>query len=152
MHSVADHFKAIHERATRDSELAKEEHLGIAAHNKRIAELHRELHKSTGASDSPHARLAIEHDGLAQRHATLAKRIGEHGEYHRGMAAEVGKSAVTADLRKRRSDDEIEPSRVSAINRGANHLIPRTGTPVARTGTDDAPVAPQLAKIVAMDD
>ena len=48
--------------------------------------------------------------------------------------------------------DKMVPSNVSVINRGANFMVPRAGTTVARTGTDDAPVAPQLAKIVAMDD
>lgn len=158
MHSVADHFKAIHERATRDSELAKEEHLGIAAHHKRIAELHRKLHESTGMSSSPHAELAIEHDGLAERHETLAKRIGEHGQFHQSMSVEAAKAAAASDLSKGHSRDEddlnkLAPSQVQGINRSAGlTLIPRTGNLNAREATNDAPVAPQLKKLVAFDD
>ena len=154
MASVAEHFRAVHEREAHNHELLGEKHAKAASRNRRIAEIHRQAHKASGMSSSTHSELAVEHDSLAEDHEDMAKRHREEADFHRGMATEVEKSAATVDLNKSgRAADDLVPSRVSAIGalpRG--RLIERTGHVGARTGTDDAPVAPQLAKIVAMDD
>lgn len=158
MTTVASHLRAVHEQAARRSSNMADALAKTRGRFKRSAESHRALHRATGTAESGHSQLAADFDGMSEDLAELEKLFREDSDFHRGAMADVEKSAAASDLSKaahNRDEDELNklvPSRVQGINRGANALVPRVGTPVARTGTDNAPVAPQLAKIVAMDD
>jgi hypothetical protein len=155
MSTVAEHLRGLHERAGRDYDLLAENHRAIAARHRRIAEIHREAHRATGTPESAHSQLALEHEALGENHETLAKRLAEHGAYHASMKIESAKAAAAVDLAKAgRGDDGLVPSRVSAIGAipPGLRLIERTGHVGAREATNDSPVAPQLKKILALDD
>lgn len=161
MQSVAQHLSGFHKSAAafHDDEAFSQERLEKI--NREIAEAHGAAAKATGMGESsPYSRLATSHAALAEVHATAAQRHRTRAQHHRDAVSEIGKAATTGDLNKSsvagRGADEIVPTRVSAVGAlpPGLRLIERTGHVGARAreGTNDAPVAPQLAKIVAMDD
>lgn len=156
MKTVSQHLRAIHEQTARRSGAMRDVLAKSEARYRKAADAFRARHRVSNLPESPDSELATAFDSIAEDFSELKKLFDADETFHRGAMVEVEKSAAAADLTKSavagRGADDIVPSRVQAINRGANHLIPRSGTPVARTGTDDAPVAPQLSKLVAIDD
>lgn len=157
MTTVASHFQKLHEQTARRSGAVRDILAKSEGKYRKAAEAFRARHRTSSLPESPDAELATAFDSIAEDLSELKKLFDEDHNFHHGAMVDVGKSAVTDDLSKnslRRSDDELMPSRVSAIGAlpPGVRLIERTGHVGAREGTHDAPVAPQLAKIVALND
>lgn len=156
MKTVAAHLQQLHAETARRSGAVRDVLAKTEGRYRKAAEAFRARHRTSNLPESPDSELAIAFDAMAEDFGELKKLFDADETFHHEAMADVDKSAAASDLSKSagRGADELVPTRVSAIGAipPGLRLIERTGHVGAREATNDAPVAPQLKKLVAFDD